>query len=52
MQERMDSFVTAGIGFVCYNQNKVFTSYFGVLSVPKAALQILQLSHSRLIVCG
>lgn len=24
MQERMDSFVTAGIGFVCYNQNKSF----------------------------
>lgn len=24
MQERMDSFVTAGIGFVCYSQNKSF----------------------------
>lgn len=24
MQERMDSFVAAGIGFVCYNQNKFF----------------------------
>lgn len=24
MQERMDSFVTAEIGFVCYNQNKSF----------------------------
>lgn len=52
MQERMYSFVTAGIGFVCYNQNKVFTSDFRDLSVPKAALKILQLSHTRLIVCG